>query len=188
MTLSTRMRVAMLSATLLSAGPLAAADDMEVIKTDKVRVQVETIASGLDHPWAVEVLPDGAYIVTERPGALRDRPQRHDRGTDLRPAEDRGNRSGRAARHRPRSAICHQPHPVFYRHHCRPRRNRHRCLQRTSLPGRKAADGRQAPVPDEPPQWRRAAIRRSHRHSGRWQPVRRPWRPWRDGSRAGFRG
>ncbi len=71
MTLSTRMRVAMLSAALLSAGPLAAADDMEVIKTDKVRVQVETIASGLDHPWAVEVLPDGAYIVTERPGAFR---------------------------------------------------------------------------------------------------------------------
>lgn len=29
------------------------------------------IASGLDHPWAVEQLPDGRFIVTERPGRLR---------------------------------------------------------------------------------------------------------------------
>ncbi|MFW5881616.1 MAG: PQQ-dependent sugar dehydrogenase [Roseicyclus sp.] len=32
----------------------------------------ERIAGGLEHPWAVAVLPDGAgYLVTERPGRLR---------------------------------------------------------------------------------------------------------------------
>ncbi len=34
-------------------------------------VEVSEIASGLEHPWSVEVLPDGAYIVTERPGNMR---------------------------------------------------------------------------------------------------------------------
>jgi glucose/arabinose dehydrogenase len=32
---------------------------------------LETIAEGLDHPWALEILPDGALLVTERPGNLR---------------------------------------------------------------------------------------------------------------------
>ena len=33
--------------------------------------QVESIASGLVHPWALAVLPDGRMLVTERPGRLR---------------------------------------------------------------------------------------------------------------------
>ncbi|MFY8102397.1 MAG: PQQ-dependent sugar dehydrogenase, partial [Allorhizobium sp.] len=36
-----------------------------------VTVEVTAIAGGLEHPWSVEVLPDGAYIVTERPGRMR---------------------------------------------------------------------------------------------------------------------
>ncbi|MEM6464124.1 MAG: PQQ-dependent sugar dehydrogenase [Pseudomonadota bacterium] len=43
----------------------------ETFATDKVPIEVETIASGLDHPWGVEVLPDGAYLVTERSGSMR---------------------------------------------------------------------------------------------------------------------
>ena len=31
----------------------------------------ETVASGLDHPWALAFLPDGRMLVTERPGRLR---------------------------------------------------------------------------------------------------------------------
>lgn len=36
-----------------------------------VTLEVTSVASGLEHPWSVEVLPDGAYIVTERPGRIR---------------------------------------------------------------------------------------------------------------------
>jgi glucose/arabinose dehydrogenase len=31
----------------------------------------ETVASGLDHPWAVAFLPGGRFLVTERPGRMR---------------------------------------------------------------------------------------------------------------------
>jgi glucose/arabinose dehydrogenase len=34
-------------------------------------LKVETVASGLVHPWAIAFLPDGRMLVTERPGRLR---------------------------------------------------------------------------------------------------------------------
>jgi glucose/arabinose dehydrogenase len=34
-------------------------------------LQAETVAKGLEHPWALEFLPDGRILVTERPGRLR---------------------------------------------------------------------------------------------------------------------
>jgi aldose sugar dehydrogenase len=34
-------------------------------------ITVETVASGLVHPWALAFLPDGRVLVTERPGRLR---------------------------------------------------------------------------------------------------------------------
>ena len=35
------------------------------------RVQLTTVASGLEHPWSLAFLPDGRMLVTERPGRLR---------------------------------------------------------------------------------------------------------------------
>ncbi|WP_415795342.1 PQQ-dependent sugar dehydrogenase [Comamonas aquatilis] len=35
------------------------------------QLQTQVVASGLDHPWALAFLPDGRYMVTERPGRLR---------------------------------------------------------------------------------------------------------------------
>lgn len=34
-------------------------------------MRVEAVASGLEHPWSVALLPGGGFLVTERPGRLR---------------------------------------------------------------------------------------------------------------------
>lgn len=34
-------------------------------------LRVETIATGLDHPWGIAQLPDGRWLVSERPGRIR---------------------------------------------------------------------------------------------------------------------
>ena len=39
--------------------------------TQTGEMRIETVASGLDHPWAVALLPEGGFLVTERPGHLR---------------------------------------------------------------------------------------------------------------------
>jgi glucose/arabinose dehydrogenase len=39
--------------------------------TKRERIRVETIATGLDHPWGLTFLPDGRKLVTERSGQLR---------------------------------------------------------------------------------------------------------------------
>ena len=37
----------------------------------ETEIAVETVVEGLTHPWGIEVLPDGDYLVTERAGDLR---------------------------------------------------------------------------------------------------------------------
>ncbi len=37
----------------------------------EVTLQREVIAEGLEHPWGMDQLPDGSWIVTERPGRMR---------------------------------------------------------------------------------------------------------------------
>ncbi|MCY0147983.1 PQQ-dependent sugar dehydrogenase [Hoeflea sp. G2-23] len=49
----------------------AAGQARDTVPTQEVSIDVDMLASGLDHPWGIEVLPDGAILITERSGALR---------------------------------------------------------------------------------------------------------------------
>jgi len=42
-----------------------------MFETEHYRIEVETLAEGLSHPWSLAWLPDGRMLVTERGGRLR---------------------------------------------------------------------------------------------------------------------
>jgi len=48
-----------------------AAATHERVTTQDYELLVETVASGLEHPWSLAFLPDRAMLVTERTGAIR---------------------------------------------------------------------------------------------------------------------
>lgn len=43
----------------------------EVQRSEKVAFRVVELSAGLEHPWSVAFLPDGRFLVSERPGRLR---------------------------------------------------------------------------------------------------------------------
>ncbi len=49
----------------------APATAQQILKSENGDLRVETVASGLDHPWGLAFLPDGRMLVTERPGRMR---------------------------------------------------------------------------------------------------------------------
>ncbi|MEX0838679.1 MAG: PQQ-dependent sugar dehydrogenase, partial [Parvibaculum sp.] len=64
-----RAAVIFLAASLSAAAPALALD--RTFDTEEMKIRVETVAQGLEHPWALAFLPDGNMLVTERPGFLR---------------------------------------------------------------------------------------------------------------------
>jgi len=56
---------------LASAVSIAQAEVIEEsLETDHLTLSIERVADGLEHPWAVALLPDGRYLVSERSGQL----------------------------------------------------------------------------------------------------------------------
>jgi glucose/arabinose dehydrogenase len=63
------MRKPLAIALALIACPVIA--HAQTFKSSAGDLNVETVAGGLSHPWALAFLPDGRMLVTERPGRMR---------------------------------------------------------------------------------------------------------------------
>ena len=61
---------AALAATASAPAPVSAQNTV-VVPSVHHDFMVDTVATGLEHPWAIAFLPNGDMLVTERPGRLR---------------------------------------------------------------------------------------------------------------------
>src|SRR5688572_7555943 len=59
------------TAAAASATPAPKTLPTQNVASQNGQVRVTEIASGLSHPWSVALLPDGSFLVTERPGQMR---------------------------------------------------------------------------------------------------------------------
>ena len=61
-------RLAIVLSVALVAGSVLA--EPRTLRTEYQAIVLEQIADGLAHPWSIDFLPDGRFLVTERPGHL----------------------------------------------------------------------------------------------------------------------
>jgi glucose/arabinose dehydrogenase len=61
------LAIALATCLPLAAEPVVSGDDVPVL----VDAERNLVIEGLEHPWGMAFLPDGAILVTERPGRLR---------------------------------------------------------------------------------------------------------------------
>lgn len=59
------------AAALLPPGSVVAQATAQTFPSSAGPLAVQTVASGLVHPWSLALLPDGRMLVTERPGRMR---------------------------------------------------------------------------------------------------------------------
>lgn len=59
------------TATAGKAGAAPTSPPTRSVDSQHGAVRVATVAQGLEHPWALALLPDGNMLVTERPGRMR---------------------------------------------------------------------------------------------------------------------
>lgn len=58
-------------ASAVLCSPKAKADQTNAPEDKPTAIMVETLVQGLTNPWSVQVLPDGRYLISERPGRLK---------------------------------------------------------------------------------------------------------------------
>jgi glucose/arabinose dehydrogenase len=58
-------------AAIASLAVPAFAQTGDVMSSEKTKFRLETVATGLDSPWAIAFLPNGKKLITEKPGRMR---------------------------------------------------------------------------------------------------------------------
>ena len=66
---SLRLALNALSAAVFAMPAMA--DQTNAPRAEKTAVKTEIVARGLGNPWGLQFLPDGRYLVTEKPGRIR---------------------------------------------------------------------------------------------------------------------
>ena len=64
------LRICAASGAMILSAETALAQSANVA-TEKLEAQISILADGLEHPWGIAILPDGAMLVTEKTGTLR---------------------------------------------------------------------------------------------------------------------